>query len=67
MINGRPGVETPDGISQTLREFIKAQHIRIRMQKIRTLKGNYFYDPNDIDKSDSTLTNRVCIINNNKK
>ncbi|KAH9420223.1 Laminin subunit alpha-2 [Dermatophagoides pteronyssinus] len=59
LINGRPGVETPDGISPTLREFIKAQHIRIRMQKIRTLKGNYFYDPNDIDKSDSTLTNRL--------
>ncbi|OTF83038.1 hypothetical protein BLA29_012684, partial [Euroglyphus maynei] len=29
------------------------------MQKIRTLKGSFFYDPNDIDKSDSTLTNRL--------
>lgn len=62
LINGRPSAESPDGISPTLREFIRAQHIRIRMQKIRTLKGNILYDANDIDKSDSSLTNRVCCL-----
>ena len=63
LVNGRPGAEDSSGtISYSLREFTKAQHVRLRFQKIRSFHGSLLYDPNDLDKADKTLTRRVSFI-----
>lgn len=59
LVNGRPGAESPGVVSQSLREFTKAQYIRIRLQKIRSMNANLFYDSEDLDKADKTVTRRV--------
>lgn len=59
LVTDRPGADDPSGLSPALREFIKAQYIRIRLQKIRSLHGGLFYDASDLDKADKTVTRRV--------
>lgn len=62
LVNDRPGSELPEGASQSLREFTKAQYIRIRLQKIRSFHANVFYDAKDLDKADKSVTRRVCLV-----
>lgn len=64
LLNGRPGIDGPEGMSSTLRDFTRAQYVRLRLQKVRTLNGNVLYDDQDLDKSDKSLTRRVSGIIN---
>ncbi|XP_054153012.1 laminin subunit alpha-2-like [Oppia nitens] len=51
LITGRPGAEGP---SDTLREFTKAQFVRLRLQKIKTLHSELI----DPEKMDNAITRR---------
>lgn len=59
LLNGRPGVDGSGDMSSTLKDFTRAQHVRIRMQKVRTLSGSVLYDDQDLNKNDKSLTKRV--------
>jgi len=60
LVEGRPGFEETSGdngdLSWTLREFVKAQYIRIRMQKFKPINGVNNYEN---DKNDKSLARRV--------